>query len=199
MSTPSTSTFSGSPAHPAATRVPPACSGRSTRGPPSSRQVLGQGSRSSPGTGWVGLASPPARSVAAGDAGWTGTALSGWRRIGVGRRARCADGCARFRGRPCDAGCPGRRPGCWSWRPPAWWAASRLSAGGGVRGQGGAELAAATISLSLSRVHRLRTPAPPPRSRAVWDGRHPLQPPLRRPGASAPVMAGEAPAVRRAP
>ena len=68
-----------------------------------------------------------------------------------------------------------------------------------VRGQGGAELAAASISLFLSRVHRLRTPAPPPRSRAVWDGRHPLQPPLRRPGAEAPVMAGEAPAVRRAP
>ena len=33
MSTPSTSTFSGSPPHLAATRVPPACSGRSTRGP----------------------------------------------------------------------------------------------------------------------------------------------------------------------
>ena len=39
--------------------------------------TLTQGSRSSPGTGWVGLASPPARSVAAGEARWTGTALSG--------------------------------------------------------------------------------------------------------------------------
>ena len=165
----------------------------------SSRQVLGQGSRSSPGTGWVGLESPRARSVAADEAGRTGTALSGWQRVSVGRRARCADGCARFRGRPCDAGCQGRRPGCWSWQPPAWWQRHGWVRAAGVHGQGGAELAAAAISLSLSRVHRLRTPAPPPRSRAVWDGRHPLQPPLRRPGAIAPVMAGEAPAVRRAP
>ncbi len=37
-------------------------------------------------TGFAGRAS-----VAAGDAGWTGTAPSGLRRIGVGRRARCAD------------------------------------------------------------------------------------------------------------
>jgi hypothetical protein len=29
------------------------------------------------------------------------------------------------------------------------------------------------------------SPASPPRSRAVWDGRRPLQPPLRRPGAGA--------------
>ena len=55
--------------------------------------------------------------------------------------------------------------------------------------------------LSLPRVSPARTPASPPRMRAVWAGRQALQPPLRRPaGPSGPaVMTGEAPAVRKPP
>ncbi len=179
--------------------MPPACSGRST-GSLTRRGRFGDRVHALPGLGLgrdgVAVQSTRGARRRGGRSGWPCLDDgAGWR---WSRRARCRNGW-RVRGRPCDAGCLGHRPGCWNWRPPAWWAASRLGAGGGVRGQGGAELAAASISLSLSRVHRLRTPAPPPRSRAVSDGRHPLKPPLRRPGAKAPVMAGEAPAVRRAP
>jgi hypothetical protein len=178
--------------------VPPACSRRSRRSPRRG-QVLGQGSCSSPGTGWVGLAAPPGAHVAAGDAGWMGTALSGRRRIGVGSDALGVCGRARRRGRPCDAGVCGVGQGAEIGNRQHGGQRHGSDAGGGGprSGWGGAWTAA--ISLSLSRVHRHRTPASPPRSRAVWAGRLTLQPPLRRPGASAPVMAGEAPAVRRAP
>ena len=151
-------------------------------------QVLGQCSRSSPGTGCVGLASPPARSVAAGEAGRTGTALSGWRRSGVGRRARCADGGAPIRGRPCDAG-SGASARCWNWRPPAWWAASRLSAGGGGPRprRGGAcvghhlsgpvqcspaqdACATPSVARGLGRSSPPATPASPPRRNSACHG-----------------------------
>ena len=197
VSTPSTSTFSGSPPHLAATRVPPACSGRSTRGPRRGRfwERVHAHRRAPAGSDWHPLRRGPWRPatrggparpcLGGGGSAWgdalgvrtgvlvsgDGPVMRGVRDVGQG------------------AGVGDRRHG----------GSVTAECGGGVHGQDGAELAAATISLSLSRVHRLRTPAPPPRSRAVWDGRQPLQPPLRRPGASAPVMAGEAPAVRRAP
>ena len=95
----------------------------------------------------VSEASRPARSVAADDARWTGTALSGCRRIGAGRRARCVDESAPIRGRPAMRGFGA------SARVLELATAGLVGGHGwvraaGVRGQGGAELAAASLSLS---------------------------------------------------
>ena len=162
-------------------------------------QVLGQCSRSSPGTGWVGLASPPARSVAAGDAGGPARPCLGGDGAAWGDALGVRTGVLRSGSGPVMRGvwCVGQ-----VMELAIAGMVGSVTAGCGRRGS------AAKAGRSLRRPASL-CPCPgftgsgrlrqPPRSRAVWDGRHPLQPPLRRPGASAPVMAGEAPAVRRAP
>ncbi len=112
-----------------------------------------------------------------------------------------------YRHRPCPAGrrrprrwnvCPrARRCGC---LPGAPCCAVSSRAGRpalatcgvprtGLRDEGGPVLVAAHQGGQKILCRRQSvsgtSPASPPRSRAVWDGRRPLQPPLRRPGASA--------------